>query len=127
MAIFPCTYYTFATKYPNTGVRVTLGRSYQYDMMPLAPDQRIFLLKLQGMQYFVDQNGDIDTIYAPERNMAVLEAFYNTHKTATEFTLNHPLYGAVQCKFNTPLDIPDGLLGGGGVLPPFDIELIEIP
>ena len=127
MAVFPCTYFTYQTRYPESGIRVQLGNSYQYDVAPEAPDQRIFTLTLPGMQYFLTAGGAIDTVTSPERNMAVLENFYNQHKRAVEFTFNHPVYGALQCKFNRPLEVPDGIPDGGGVLNDVTVELIEIP
>lgn len=127
MATFPCTYFTYQTRYPESGIRVQLGNSYQYDVAPEAPDQRIFTLTLPGMQYFLTSGGAIDLVASPGRNMAVLEAFYNTHKRAMAFTFVHPVLGSLQCKFNRPLEIPDGLPGGGGVLNPVTLELVEIP
>lgn len=127
MAVFPCTYFTIQTRYPESGIRVQFGNSYQYDVAPSAPDQRIFTLNLPGMQYFLDGGGAIDLTPEPGRNMAVLEDFYNTHKRAVSFTFNHPVLGALNCKFNRPLEIPSGIPGGGGVLNDVTVELIEIP
>lgn len=127
MATFPSTFFTYQTQYPETGTRITLGNSYQWDAMPDGPDQRIFILTFEGMSYFLNVFGGIDLVKAPNRNMAVLEAFYNTVKRATSFVFYHPIYGAVNCKFNKPLIIPQGNKGGTGTLGTFDVELIEIP
>lgn len=124
---FPATYFSFKTRYPESGQRIQLGNSYQFDVMPSSPDQRLFTLTLQGMKYFTNTAGTVVTTTTPARNVARLEQFYNAHKRAREFTLNHPVYGALVCKFNTPLQIPDPLPGGDGNLPPFEVELIEIP
>lgn len=121
MAVFPAKYFRFSTQYPQTGTRIQLGKSYQFDAPPEAPDQRIFKLKLQGMKYFDD------LVTEPGRNMLVLENFYNAHKLATSFTLDHPVYGSVSCKFNRPLEIPEGIAGGDGALPEIEVELIEQP
>lgn len=127
MAVFPCEYFTFTTKYPESGTRVQLGGSYMFTAPPSAPDQRIFTLTLAGMQYFVNANGSINTALYPSRNMAVLEQFYNDHKLYLTFDFTHPVLGAVKCKFNRPLEIPKGIPGGNGVLEEFDIELVEMP
>lgn len=127
MATFPCTYFTYQTKYPASGSRIQLGNSYVFSAPPTAPDQRTFTLKLNGLQYFVTTGGLVDLTQSPERNAAVLEAFYVTHKLFQTFVFNHPVLGALDCKFNRPLEIPEGLPGGNGVLNPFDVELIEIP
>lgn len=127
MAVFPAKYFRFSTKYPQSGTRIQLGRSYQFDTPPEAPDQRIFVLKLQGMQYIVGSQGNLNANLEPGRNMLALENFYNDHKLATSFTFDHPVYGSLTCKFNRPLEIPEGLAGGDGVLPEFEVELIEQP
>lgn len=127
METFPPKYFRFSTSYPVSGTRIQLGRSYQFDAPPEAPDQRIFKLKLQGMKYFVDGLGVLDTLNYPERNMGNLEAFYNAHKLAKPFHLGHPLYGMVKVKFNKPFQIPEGIAGGDGAIPEFEVELIEIP
>lgn len=127
MATFPATHFKFATEYPESGQRMQLGNSYQFDVLPEAPDQRIFTLTLRGMAYFTDANDVISTLLSPWRNMKVLEDFYNTHKRAKVFDLAHPVYGTVKCKFAEPLTIPSGIDGGSGVLEDFEVKLIEIP
>lgn len=127
MATFPATYFTVQTKYPQSGSRVQLGNSYLYTAPPLAPDQRIFIVKLQGMTYFLNSNGTLNTTLQTGRNMAVLEQFYLDHKLYLTFQFTHPVYGTVNCKFNQPLQIPEGVEGGSGMLPAFEVELVEIP
>jgi hypothetical protein len=127
METFPPTYFIYSTRYPESGQRIQLGNSYQFDTPPAAPDQRIFRLTLQGMCYFVDQNNEIDEVYQPGRNLAVLDKFYNDHKRAHAFIFPHPVYGNVICKFNTPLEIPPGVPGGNGLVQDPEVELIEIP
>jgi hypothetical protein len=127
MAVFPAQYFNYSTEYPETGQRVQFGNSYQYDVLPSSPDQRKFIINLKGMTLFVDDDGKINRTVKPERNLATLEDFYNQHKRAVEFTFNHPVYGAVICKFYSPLKIPEPLAGGSGVFPDFQVELIEIP
>ncbi|MDB2579671.1 hypothetical protein N9Y00_11755 [Tateyamaria sp.] len=127
MAFFPAKYFRYSTKYPQSGSRIQLGRSYQFDTPPEAPDQRIFVLKLQGMKYFLGGQGNLNANIEPDRNMLALENFYNDHKRAVSFTFVHPVYGALTCKFNNPLEIPEGITGGDGALPEFEVELIELP
>lgn len=127
MAVFPCKYFTNATKYPESGARIQFGNSYVFTAPPTAPDQRSFILTLSGMQYFVASDGSIDRSEQPERNMAVLEDFYNDHKTYLSFQFEHPVYGMLNCKFARPLEIPTGIPGGNGVLESFEVELMEIP
>lgn len=98
-----------------------------YTSPPVAADQRTFNVKVQGMQYFLDETNALDLSIESGRNMAVLEAFYNTHKMYMNFDFTHPVYGIVVCKFSAPLEIPEGISGGNGIFPAFDLELIEIP
>lgn len=127
METFPATFFAFSTRYPESGTRLELGRSYLYTQAPDAPDQRLFTLSLQGMCYFLDQEGAPDLLTQLGRNMFVFEDFYLAHRLHKSFLFQHPLYGETTCKFNQPLQTPEGVTGGGGVLPTFNVELIEIP
>lgn len=127
METFPAEYFTYSTRYPESGTRIQLGRSYQYDEPPTAPDQRVFVLTVAGMAYFFDAQDDLDLTTEPGRNLGKLEAFYNTHKRAEPFTFEHPIYGSLTCKFQAPLQVPEGNPGGFGTVPAFEVELIEQP
>jgi hypothetical protein len=128
MADFPAIYYGVpSTKYPESGSRVQLSNSYMFTAKANSPDQRIFTVTLEGMCYFLDDAGDLTSSTNRSRNMAVLEDFYLTHKLNGSFNFNHPVYGTVVVKFNRPLEIPEGIPGGSGVLYAFTVELIEQP
>ena len=124
---FEPTFFQFDTEYPDSGVRIQFGNSYTFAAPPDAPDQRIFKIMLQGMQYFLDVDGEIDRTVKPERNMAKFEDFYLLNKLWDSWTFPHPVYGDVQVKFHKPLMIPKGIKKGGGVLPDFEIQLVEQP
>lgn len=126
METFPALYFTYSTRYPESGSRIQFARSYAYTIEAEAPDQRTFQLELNGMQYFTDQWGHVSEIPHPERNMATLESFYSRHRLALSFYFEHPVYGTLKCKFNTPLDVPRGIPGGDGVLQTLSVELVEI-
>ena len=86
------------------------------------------LNKFNGFKFYVDKEGKYDeTTNAAINNMKALEAFYLAHRTYKHFIF--PLHGLenVTCRFRTPLEIPEGLAGGGGVVAPFTIQLIEKP
>ena len=124
---FDFPYHTFRTIYPESGTRVQFGKGYVFAARPDSPVQRRFVLKMTGMQYFVGENDEIDTETMPQRNMGRLQAFYEEHELWKSFVYPHPVLGDVLVKFNKPLDIPEGIIGGNGVLPEFEIELIEQP
>lgn len=127
MATFPVTHFLHSVRYPESGQRMQLGRSYMHTSDDPAPDQRLFTLTLTGMQFFCDDNGDLDDSQEVPRNMLVLEDFYLEHKLHKSFDFDHPFYGTLLCKFNKPLEIPEGIPGGDGILEEIKIELIEIP
>ena len=126
MAVFPCIYFLHTTRYPESGTRIALANSYDFTTAPVAPDQRIFTLTLQGMAYFT-VSGVLSASPSPERNLKNLEDFYATHRLWKSFDFNHPVYGTVVCKFNTPLELPKGIVDGGGMVEDFDIQLREQP
>lgn len=127
LELFPALFFTYSTEYPESGTRIQLGRSYQFDTLPEAPDQRKFTLMVQGMTYFTDPAGAIDQTIQPGRNLALLEQFYQDHRLARSFRLAHPIYGEIEVKFLKPLQVPQGIANGNGMVPAFQVELIEIP
>lgn len=118
MALFPCKIFQYATSYPQSGSRIQLGNSYQYDVPSTAPDQRTITLTFSGMHYGAAK-ADLD--------MTVLETFYRQHRLDREFEFVHPNYGTLACKFLEPLNIPKVKPGGYGILEDFEVKLIEIP
>ncbi len=127
MAIFTFKNHTTATDYPDSGFRAKLGNSYQFSAPPPAPDQREFTLKFALLKWFPNPDGTMDLTKFPEINLALLDAFYNRHRTWATFVYPHPVYGNLPCKFNKPLKIPAGILGGDGAVKDIEINLIEAP
>lgn len=126
MKQFNFPYHTQSTEYPESGTRVQLGNSYVFTAPPSGPDMRRFRLSFPTMVYYVTGE-TIDLTKRPQLNLAVLEKFYNDHKMHKSFLYPHPVYGNVECKFFSPLKIPEGLPGGNGAVKDFTIELIEVP
>lgn len=120
--------FLFETQYPESGTRLQLGNSWTFTAPPDAPDQRIFKLTLQGLRFYVEEDGTtIDTDTEPTRNAGRFDAFYQRHRLWKSFTFNHPQFGPLEVKFHKPLNLPKGIKGGNGLLPEFDIELVEQP
>ena len=124
---FIWTRHRYSTDYPESGRRLELGGSYQFSSEPDGPDQRVFTLYFETMKYFADSNGAVDREAEPEINFALLEDFYIVHKLWKTFTYTHPIYGVLNVKFAKPLKTPKGIMGGGGALESFSVELIEVP
>lgn len=127
METFDFPYHRQRTKYPENGVRAQFGGGYNFSAAPDAPDQRIFALEMSGMKFYADNAGVIDRSIYPDRNAAVLEDFYKAHGLWKSFLYPHPVHGDLVVKFKNPLDLPYGEKGGDGLLPTFEIELLEQP
>lgn len=126
MAIFTFQNHTCETNYPDSGFRAKLGNSYTFTAPPPAPDQREFTLKFALLKWFTNSSG-LDRTTMPEINLALLDDFYNRHKTWATFVYKHPVYGDLPCRFNKPLKIPAGVPGGDGAVKDIQIDLIEAP
>lgn len=131
METFNFPYHTQSTEYPESGTRVQLGGSYVFTSPPAGPDLRRFRLSFPTMVYYTgvghtDAVPVLDLTKNPKLNMAVLEKFYRDHKLHKSFIYPHPVLGAIECKFYSPLKIPEGVVGGGGALKDFTVELYEI-
>lgn len=116
-----------STKYPETGIRIQLGSSYQYAAAPVAPDQRVITLSFNTMRYIESAPGVVDITTTPEINFGRLIRFYERHKLWAVFMYPHPMFGPIPCRFNKGLQIPKGNPGGTGTLQPFELELVEVP
>jgi len=116
------------TKYPSNGQQIKFGNNYTFAAEPDAPVDRTFVLKFQGFKYFLDEEGAIDVVTnAAVNNVGTLEAFYQVHQLWKSFVYPHAILGNTTCKFKTPLEIPHGMPGGGGLVEAFDINMIECP
>lgn len=124
---FDYPYHAFVTDNPDSGLRVQFGGSYIFSAPPTDPDQRIFTLSFNGMQFFTDGLGDLDDSIEPQKNMFNLIKFYQRHKLYKSFKYQHPVHGLLEVKFNKPLKEEAVLAGGYGVIKEFSVELIEIP
>lgn len=127
MATFNFPYHSTSTEYPASGARIQLGNSYMFSAPSPAPDQRIFKLKFNVLQYFELSPGVLNRTAFPEINLALLEDFYKAHKLHGSFIYVHPTLGRRTCKFNTPLKIPHGVQGGYGTVLDLELEFIECP
>lgn len=120
-------YHRVSTVYPDASIKVQFGNSYSFTAPPSAPDQRRFILKYAALKYFTDECDCIDLLTNPIINLGALEAFYNQVKTYSTFIYKHAIYGELPVRFNRPLTIPEGEVGGQGVHFNIEVELIEVP
>lgn len=132
METFSWPNHTLAVRYPDSGYRATLGGSYQFAAEPVVPDQREFVLRFEALQFFTqwDEANGLwvpDRTRLPEINLWLLDDFYRAHRTWKSFIYLNPLYGQVEVKFSTPLEIPHGTKGGNGVVQGIEVRLLEQP
>lgn len=127
MADFIWVYHQVSTKYPESGFTVSFGNSYDYAEGATSPDQRIFTLNFNTLRYFTNPDGSVNASINPPLNMKALEDFYNSHQRWKTFSYNHPVHGLLNVRFNAPLEVPKGVIDGGGWLESITVTLKEQP
>jgi hypothetical protein len=120
-------FHSFETRYQANSTVVQMGRGYSFASRPTSPPQRIFSLKMEGLRYFLDNEGLPNPTRLPQHNAYRLDLFYQQVQLYTSFIYPHPVYGNMVVRFNKPLVLPEVRPGGAGVLGPVSVELIEIP
>jgi phage-related protein len=118
--------HTANDQYPQNSINVKFGGGYQYSSYPTGPDQIIFTLSFQAMQFYLNA-GNVDATILPRQNMKALMDFYERNGTYKTFIYPHPVRGYVFVKFESPLQQPKTIKGGNGVTEPFEIKLILQP
>lgn len=127
MKTFNFPYHRVGDAYPQSSTPVQYGGGYEFASKPRGPDQIVFKLNFAAMWYFEGPPGFVDATREPERNMAALQAFYEEHRLYEKFIYPHARRGNVVVRFKKPLEIPEGVIGGNGMLPSFTIELTLQP
>lgn len=120
---------------PNGLVPVTVPREPQqvlsmngwaFSAKPTTPYQKQFRVKLHGLRWYTDPvTGLYDSATNPTVNARALELFYQEHETWKSFDWVHPHLGAMVCRFQNQLTVPEGIENGGGLLEPLEIVLIQ--
>lgn len=127
MADWTFPYFELEFEYPDDQKRIKLGQGYTLATKAYGPLERVYTLKMTGLQWFLDAAGDVDRTQATDRNIALVMDFYEAQRMDGEWTIDLPGHGTKTVRFNKPLKIPASMKGGAGVLPEFEIELIEVP
>ena len=123
--------------YPNSSQVVQFGKGYRFASKPKGPDQIVFTLPFNMMQFFENVSIDpgppivvtrtVNRTKMPLYNMQLLIDFYERHRLYKKFIYPHPRRGNVVVRFNKPLEVPATLQDGLGVTEPFTVELILEP
>ena len=127
MATFNFYHHAPEIEFPDDQARVRFGRNFVFATDPVVPIQRTFKLMMTGLTWTTNSAGIAIAGPDPKRCALTFYNFYTTHRLHQTFDYPVPGMSTVQARFNQPLKLPSALLGGSGVLPDFEIELIEVP
>lgn len=128
METFPFVNHVPTHSYPK-GTSFKFGGGYEHSAAPQDPLQRRFTLKFAALIWYKNALNQYDATIDVENNALAFDNFYRAHRTHKKFIYNHPVFGAVTCKFaaDMPFDMPTSIEGSGGVTEGFEIVLLEQP
>jgi hypothetical protein len=66
-----------------------------FSSKPKVPYQKTFVVKLQGMRWYLKRTGLYDEVTDPRYNARLLELFYEAHGTWEAFDFPHPHLGVI--------------------------------
>lgn len=99
---------------------------WQATSKPSIPYQKRFSVMLHGLTWFTNPTtGLFDTTTKPTVNARLFELFYEANQTWDTFTWKHPHIGDLTVRFFTKVDVPPGKENSGGLIDPFEIQLIH--
>lgn len=102
-----------------------LGNNYEMVFKRAKKPLRTFKLTVQGLKYFINHAGYLDTSINPAQNMMLLELFYLKYRLRDRFIFSY-MGEDIPVRFKEPLKIPK-VEGNTGVLGSIDLMLIETP
>lgn len=119
-------YHRVITKHPESGSGIKMGKGYEYRQGDNAPEQMMYDLVFDSMQYFL-VSGVPSATPTPTRNIMALDAFYVANKMHKVFIYPHPVRGNINVRFAKPLEYGTPEKGGTGMIPEFTISIVEQP
>lgn len=125
MATFDFYHLAPVIKFPDDQARVKFGRRFTFVTDPIDAPERTFTLMMTGITWTTDALGQ--AVVGPDLKLCAktLYDFYVTHRMHRSFDYDLPGFGVIKARFNRPVEFPSAIPGGFGVLPEFEIELIE--
>ena len=126
MDTFNLPYHLISVEYPNSSVKMTFGRGYEFASKPKGPDQLDYILDFNLMMFYEDVPGSLDLLANPKINMALLEKFYQSKRLYEKFIYPHPTEGDVIVRFKEPLKYKIKF-GGNGAVEPFSVKFTTQP
>lgn len=99
---------------------------WSYTPTPYLPYRRSFIVKLEGLRWYLNDAGDnLDTIIDPEHNAGRLEAFYMVHRMHKPFNFNHEYLGSLELRFEKPVSVPEAIGNSGGLIEAFELQMVH--
>jgi phage-related protein len=118
------------TAYQPNGFSVNFGGGYSFDTDGGYPPLKRFTLTFEGYMYYMKLVNGVEVVDKEKNkninNLGALEDFYLRHLTHKTFEYNSPVYGKVYVRFAEPLNIPEGITNGHGLVEKFDVTLKEV-
>jgi hypothetical protein len=112
------------TKPPQASKNVSMN-GWSFAAKPNVPFQKTFLVKLQGVTWYLKGDDQYDISTNPRFNARRLELFYEEHGTWKPFQYRHPHLGVIEVKFKEPIEVPEAIPNSGGLIDGFDIQLVH--
>lgn len=113
------------TKPPVNENRGMSMNGWHFSSKPSVPYQKTFVVKLQGLRWYLTGSGAYDIGTDPYFNARRLELFYEQNGTWDNFFFPHPHFGTLPCRFAEPVEVPEAVPNSGGLIEGFDITLVH--
>lgn len=120
-----CPDYMVPRTKPPQASQVMSMNGWAFSAKPKVPYQKTFVVKLQGMRWYLLANNLYDEVTNPQYNARLLEKFYEAHGVWQAFDFPHPHFGTLSCKFSQPVEVPEAIVNSGGLIDGFDITLVH--
>jgi hypothetical protein len=122
-------HHTIRMSYPSVGGKMKMGSSYEFRSAPPGPPERLYTLTFSNMRVILNNDGTVDSTTDPTNNIFALRAFYAVHLEHEPFNYANPIDGMMLVRFNQPFELPEAIASrsGHGRIPPFSIQLMEMP
>lgn len=98
---------------------------WYFSSRPSVPYQKSFVVKLQGMYWYLQPNGLYNHSVNPEFNARRLELFYEQNGTWDSFDFPHPHLGMIRCRFKEPVKVPEAIPNSDGFIDAFEVQLVH--
>lgn len=96
-----------------------------FSAKPNVPWQYKFKVTVNGLQWFLNNDGSYNDGTNGPINARRFEQFVVDHGLWKVFDFPHPHFGTIQCRFSNLPAVPKGEVNANGVIAPFEVELVH--